>query len=155
METIAGIEGIITLTDKANSQLQNTFSITAISYVFLPVPSKSLHVVLIKIRTSRDEKPLLLLKCTTHHLTAHIHCLVLINFHQASVNVSRCHFFPRGGVQWRTFALCPLPCQVPLCQSAPLLPSASWQWCNGILVGRFNLYCHTTTICLWHGGPAS
>ena len=27
--------------------------------------------------------------------------------------------------------------------------------CNGIIVGRFNLYCHSTNICLWHCGSVS
>lgn len=26
---------------------------------------------------------------------------------------------------------------------------------NGTVVGRFNPYCHTTNICLWHHGPTS
>ena len=34
-----------------------------------------------------------MLKCTTHHLRAHIHCLVSINVQQVSVNVSGSHFF--------------------------------------------------------------
>jgi len=36
-------------------------------------------------------------------------------------------FFPRGGIQCHTFASFALPCWAPLCQSAPLLPSAKWQ----------------------------
>ena len=33
-------------------------------------------------------------------------------------------FFPRGEIQFLTFPLYALPCQMPFCQSAPLLPYA-------------------------------
>ena len=38
------------------------------------------------------------------------------------------------------------------CPSAAICHMATK--CNGILVGRFNLYYHPTNICLWHCGPA-
>jgi len=55
------------LFDRPNSQL--FFNIdTTISYVFLPVMSKSLHAVLVKICTSGDDPLSPLLKRTTHCL---------------------------------------------------------------------------------------
>ena len=36
-------------------------------------------------------------------------------------------FFLHGGIQSRTFAPYSLPCQTPLCQIAPLLPSVTQQ----------------------------
>ena len=36
-------------------------------------------------------------------------------------------FFPHGGIQWHTVILYALPCQMPFCQTALLLPSVPWQ----------------------------
>jgi len=44
-----------------------------------------------------------------------------------SMNVNRYHFFPHGGIHLHTFASCTLPCQTPVCQTAPLLPPIAWQ----------------------------
>ena len=52
-------------------------------------------------------------------------CLVPVNTEQASMNVSRRHFFPHGGIQWHAFASYALPYQMPFCQTAPLLPSVT------------------------------
>ena len=46
---------------------------------------------------------------------------------QVLMNVSRCHIFLRGGIQWHTIASFVLPCQMPFCQTAPLLPSVAQQ----------------------------
>ena len=37
------------------------------------------------------------------------------------------HFVPHGGIQLHSFASHALSCQMPFCQTAPLLPSVSWQ----------------------------
>ena len=58
---------------------------------------------------------------------AHIHCLVSITFQKALMNINGCNSFPHEGIQWHTFASCTLPCQMPFCQTAPLLPSVAWQ----------------------------
>ena len=47
METTTATKSTITLSDRANPQLQNI--VTTISYAFLPVMNKSLHAVLVKI----------------------------------------------------------------------------------------------------------
>ena len=43
------------------------------------------------------------------------------------MNVSGCHFFPHAVIQLHPFASYALPCQTPFCQTAPLLPSVTWQ----------------------------
>ena len=58
---------------------------------------------------------------------AHIHCLVSINVQQASTNVTGCHFFLHGGIQFHLFASYALPCQTSFSHAALLLPSVSWQ----------------------------
>ena len=61
-----------------------------------------------------------------HHPLPHcgyMHCFVFINVQQESV---KCHWVPLG-VQWHTFSSYTLPYQMPFCQSAPLLPSVTWQ----------------------------
>lgn len=57
----------------------------------------------------------------------HIHCLLSINVQHVSVNVSGCHLFSHGRVQWPSSALYTLPCQVLFCQTAPLQPSVAQQ----------------------------
>ena len=84
-----------------------------------------------------------------HHSTphgAHVHCLVFKNIQQMSMNVSKCllfFFFLQGGNS--------IPAFIFMCTSMSDLPSAAIQHmvtkCNGILAGRFSLYCHTTNIC--------
>jgi len=51
-------------------------------------------------------------------------------------------FFLNGGIQFHTFASYTLLCWIPLCQSAPLLPSVTGQQ---NMVERLNLYCHRPT----------
>ena len=100
-----------------------------ISYAFPPVLNKRLHATLITIYTTRGDRLLLspLLKCITLHHTAHIHYLVSINIQQVPKNVSGCHFFQHGGIQFRTFASYALPSKMPFCQITPLLPSVTQQ----------------------------
>jgi len=45
-------------------------------------------------------------------------------------STDECHwvlFFPHGGIQSHTFASHTFPCQIPLCQTASLLPPVTWQ----------------------------
>ena len=43
------------------------------------------------------------------------------------MNVSGCHFFLHEGIQWHTLSSHTFPCQMLLCQIAPLLPPLPWQ----------------------------
>jgi len=96
-----------------------------------------------------------LLKHTTHHLTVLTSSVlspeIFSKYQWMSIAVI---FFPHGGVQFHTFVSYVFPCQIPFCQTAPPTALCSMATkCNGILAGMFNLYCHTTNICLWHYGP--
>ena len=51
-------------------------------------------------------------------------------FCKSSGIVNECQwvqFFPYKGIQWHTFASYTFPCQMSFCQTAPLLPSVTWQ----------------------------
>ena len=79
---------------------------------------------------------------------AHIHCWVSINVQQVSMDVSGCYFFcmekfnstPLLHMHFHSDAI------LSDCSSAAISHTATK--CNGILVGRFSLYCHTTIMCL-------
>ena len=96
--------------------------VVTISYAFLPAMNKNLHATFIK-KTAPAEVACcftaavtaLLLKCTTHRLTT----MAWTPQTQALMNASGCHFY--------TFAPYILPRQMPLCQTAPLLPPVTWQ----------------------------
>ena len=119
-------------------------TVTTIIYTFLSSVSKTLHAVFIKT-------VLPLLKWITH-------CLILL---------TSCVWFPlifckyqwmSMGVIWRN--LVPQICFICTSMSYTILsncPSAAIchteTKCSGILVRRFNPYCHTTNIHLWYCGP--
>jgi len=118
-------------------------TVAIISCAFSPAANKSLHATLVNICISGDDPLSLLLKHITHHFT-----VLIPTVWSPSISISECQwvtFFLHGGMQWHTFASDTLPCQMPFCHTETT--------CNGILVRRFNLYCRTTNICLWHCGP--
>ena len=102
---------------------------------FLPVMSKSLHVTLENICMAvRNVAGLShhCLHCWNVPPTASLCSHSLFGFQQCSANINECQsqwmpFFPRGGNQWHTFTSSTLSCQMPLYQTAPLLPSVTWQ----------------------------
>ena len=104
-------------------------AIITISCTFSLVMNKSLHVLLINIYTSRDAPLLLspLLKYTMHHLT------VLTSTAWSPSTFSKCRWMSMGAIFFcveefnDVFVSYTLPCQTPLCQTAPLLPSVTWQ----------------------------
>ena len=85
--------------------------------------------MLVNICSSRDVPLSPLLKCTMHHLTAHIHSLVSTNIQQALMNVSRYLFFPRGGGEVNDTNLLHLLFHIRgyLVRLPLLLPSVTWQ----------------------------
>ena len=133
-----------------NTLFSNT--VTTISYAFSPAMNKNLHVTLIKVHSSRDDplSPSPLLRCTTH--CSHL----LVGLHQHSANISECPrvpFFLQGGISIPPLCfICTSMSEAVLsdCPSAAICCTTIK--CNGMLVGRFNLYCHTN-ICLWYYGP--
>ena len=119
--------------------------VTTISSAFLPVMNKSLHAALITICTSAGDPLLLLplLKCTTcpslgSHPLASLH-----QVQQASMGA----IFSICGNSMTHLCFIHISMSdtiVPDCPSAAIGYTATT--CNGILVGRFDLYCHTTNI---------
>lgn len=66
----------------------------------------------------------------THHPAprcAHVHSWVSIHVQQAPIFVSGWHLFSHGGIQLHLFASYALACQMPFCQTAPLLSSVTRQ----------------------------
>ena len=131
------------------SQLQTLFfyTVATISCAFLPVMNKSLHATLVKVCNPLSP----LLKCITHHLTVPTSTVWSASTFTSTDECQWVPFFPPGGIEFHPFASDALSCQTLFCQTAPLLPSVTRQQhatCNGILVGRFNLYYCSTTILL-------
>ena len=123
-----------------------------------PVISKSLHVMLMTTCTSGGD--LLLLSLLLKRIT---HCFTVLTSTVWVPETFSKHrwmllgaIFSHGEIQFHTFVLYVLPCQMSFCQTAPLLPSVTQlqhvtaYWWEG-----FNLYCHTSNVCLWHHGTAS
>ena len=130
--------------------------VTAISYAFSPTMNKSLHAVLIKICTNRGDPLLLspLMKHTTHCLT------VLTSTLWSPLMFSKHHWMSMGAIFFHMEEIRDTPLLICTsmsdaivsdCPSAVICHMATTF--NGILVGRFNFYCHTTNIHLWHYGP--
>jgi len=65
-----------------------------------------------------------------HHPPPHCactYCFLPINVQQTPMNISGCNLFPHKGIQVHIFASSTLLCQMPFCQTAPLLPFVAWQ----------------------------
>jgi len=129
METTTETKNTIKLMEQILSYETLFFIIIiAISCAFSLVMNKSLHAALVKIYTSRSEPQLLLFKCITYCLTVLLH--LLFGLHRSSASTGECQwvpFFPYGRIQWHTSASYTLPCLMPFCETAPLLPSVTWQ----------------------------
>ena len=133
--------------------------VTIISCAFLPEMNKSLHATLRKICTSKDVPLSLspLLKSTMHHPT-------VLTFNVWSPKTFSKHWLILMGAifcAWRNSI--PYLCFICICMSDAILSDIlsdtfcaicrTATTCSGILVGRFNLYHHTTNTCLWCHGP--
>lgn len=131
METTT--KSTVTLFGRTNSQLQNTLFQQSHHYqlcIFTndeQEPACHSHNICMAIQN------MACLWCHCHHCChhppphcAHIHCLVSVKLQQRLMNVSGCHFFLHGGIQWDTFVSYILSCQTPLRQSArPECPSTA------------------------------
>ena len=139
-----------TLFDRANSLLQKTI----FSTLFPPLSNSHRWDILLRcgncawlsrkwivfhvaFATNETQHPLL--------QSGHSHCLVSVNVQQVLINVIGCNFF----LPWRnSFShLCFIKTSmsdaiVSNCPSAAICHIITK--CNGILVGRFTLYCHIT-----------
>ena len=100
---------------------------------FSPAHHVGACLLLVKICTSRGDS-LSLLKCITHHLA------VLTSIAWSPLTFSKSQWvqiFLHGGTHWYTIVSSVLPCQMPFCQTAPLLPSVMQQ--------------QHATECMWEG----
>ena len=153
METTIDTKSTITLFDRANSQLQNTiFQHSHHVSAFLSEMKKSLHAMLVKICASRNDPLSLspLLKCTT---TASLCSHPLLGLQKCSASVNECQWVQFFSA-WRKSMTCfcfiyasMSDANFSVCPSAASCHMATI--CNGISVGRFNLCCCITNICLW------
>ena len=100
-------------------------TITTISYAFLPGMIKSLHAVLIKICMAVQNVVCLSYYCHHFYNTPPHYASMYFLVFMFSKNWVQ--FFPHGGIQSHPFASCVLPCQIPFCQTAPLLPPVAQQ----------------------------
>ena len=150
----ADAKSIVTLSDRANSQLENLHfnTVTTISYAFSPAVNKSLHAVLITISTSGGDH------CHCHHcwngpLTASLYSHPLFGLHKCWASIDKCEWMQFFFSVWRN--LMTHLCFIHTSMSDAILsdcPSAvishTVTQCKRTLAGRFNLCCHTTNICL-------
>ena len=161
METTTDTKSTVTLFCRPNSQLQSIIFQHSHHCLLICVDELIEVLFIARYDSCACLSRILLVFCIAvftaemHHpptRCAHALCLVSMNFQQASVSVSGCYFFCM-----EEFSDTPLLHThfwyviLSDCPSAAICNIAT-TW-NGIPVRRFNLYCHTTIIYLWHCGP--
>ena len=111
-------------------------TVTTISSAFLPAMNKSLHATLVNICMAVQNATCLSYHCPTVEMnppppppppppSAHIQ--FDLQKHSASAKDSGCYFFLHECIQFHPFASYVLPCQMPMCQTSPLLTSVTRQ----------------------------
>ena len=151
METTTDAKSTVTLIQQILSN--RTLFVATISYAFSPVMSKSLHALLEK--SAPAEVNYCCHHCWNATPTASLSSYPLFGLHKHSASICECwwvQFFPYRS----SSALLHLHFYVK-CHFVRLLLSLSViclmaTKCNGILLRRFSLYCHTTSISLWYCG---
>ena len=156
METTTETKSTIELFDRA--LVFNTD--TTITYAFFATAKQEPACCGCKNLHQRRWPTVVVATAETHHPLphcAHIHCLVSIKV-QSPANGDKCQWVPFFSA-WRNSV--PPLCFIHTSKSDSILIDCSFAAichtatkCNGILAGRFNLYC-CTNICLWHHGPTS
>ena len=150
----------ITVFDRANSQLQSTLFQRSHHHWLCFFISDEQEPACCGCNNRHQWRWPTVMVTTTemHHPPphcAHIHCLISIKVQRALTNASECHF---SALRNSVTQLCILHTFVSdailsVCPSAAICHTATK--CNGILVGRFSLYCHITNIQLWCWGLTS
>ena len=171
MESTADTKSTVTLFDRTNYQLQNSIFHHSHNHytlhfcqwwtrMFMLHSWKSAQVEVTTLHGSW--KPdlsltllLLLLKGTTHHLTVLTSTVLLPQI------FSKLWWMPMGAIftTWRNSTthfcfICTSMSSASLsdCPFAAICHTTIK--CNGILAGRFNLFCHITNIHPWHCEPS-
>ena len=143
-----------TLFDRANFLLHNTIFQHSHHHqlCIFPAMNKCLHAVCVPVEMDYCH----CCHCWNVPPTASLCSYPLFGLQKHSVRVDECQwvpFFLHRGSQWHTFASYALLCQMPLCQTAPLLPSVAQQqnvmeyWWEG------SASIASTNIHLWCYGP--
>ena len=104
-------------------------TVTTTSYAFQPAMNKSLHAALVKTCSSEGDH-CHCRSCWNTPSTTSLCSHPLSALQKSSASAGECQWvpsFPHEGTQCHTFASSTLPCQTPLCQTAPLLPPVTWQ----------------------------
>ena len=101
------------------------------SYAFLPALNKSLHATFLEVWLCRTWLVFHVSVTTAETLhTTSLCCHSLFGLHKCSASIDECQWaqcFLHEGNQSPPFAPYTLPCQMPLRQSVPLLPSVAQQ----------------------------
>ena len=119
-------------------------TVITISYAFLPTVNKSLYVVLLKFCTSRDDT----LSQSVSPTTTSVCSQPLFGLHKHSTSVNECQWVVFFSA-WRNlmmYLICTSMSDAILADFPSAATCHSITKCNGILVGRFNLWCHITSI---------
>ena len=164
METTTNTRTTITLFDGANSQLQNTvFQHCCCNWpCIFTSDGQELACHAHKICLVVQKAVCISCCClccwntpSTGSLCSH----PLFGLHKCSTSISECHlvpFFLYVGIRLHTSAFIHTSMSDDIlsdCPSAAICRTATK--CNGILVGRFHLYCPTISICHCHCGLTS
>ena len=139
METTTDTKSRTTLFERANSQLYNTIFQRSPPWAMhfyqrwpgacTPCSEKSARVEVTHCHW---------LHCRNAPPAASLCSHSLFGLHTRSASANECQWVPSfllGGIQWHTFTSYIPPWQTPFCQTAPLLPSVTWQqnvqeyWC--------------------------
>ena len=151
METTTDTKSTTTLCDRANSQLQNYFSSQS--------PPLAMHFHYLWTRTcilSLQKSESAEMPHCWNTLPITLLLSSLVGLQKCSANINKCQWVSlisswRNSVTPHCFICTSVSDAIlPDCPSAAIYRTATK--CNWILVGRFNLYCHTT-ICHWCHGP--
>ena len=149
METTTDTRSTIEVFDRANSQLQSSIlQLSHYQYQWI-FASNEQETACQLVKSAWMSRMWLVFHVAV--ISASL-CSHLFGLYKHSASINECQwvpFFPHEGIQWHTFASYALLCQTSFCQYPSTAICHMATKCNGMLVGRFNLYYHTTNIHLW------
>mgnify|MGYP001859272356 CR=1 FL=1 len=156
IETTTDRKSTITFIDRSNSHLQNTIFQRGHHHqlwILTTDEQDSVYHAWVNLHYSHEHGlSFALLLSLLEHIThqphcAHIHCLVSRTFSKLqSMSTGVIFSTWRNSMTHLCFIRTPKSDILSDCPSAAICHMATKY--NGILVGRFSLYCHTTNICL-------
>ena len=131
-------------------------TVTTISYAFSPVINKGVHATPVKPApaevihcfTAAVTEPLIGKCCSHSWIFTNIHCVASINSNCQGTSVGVIFSARRNLIPHLCF-MCTSVSDAILSDCPPAAVCRMTTKWNGILVGRLNLYCHTTNIHHW------